>query len=459
LFVVGTALLVGVGLAYVLGYRGGPPAHPVAATTTAPTTAPTPPTFAIERASARPSSYAATIVWETPEPSTARLQWGPAKTVPVLWTTDPKLTTRHSVTLPGLASSAEYGVTIVASSLDGESAQTTLSFTTAGSPAAKDGAIRDGTLLVHGEPLFPLIAWQQCRDQLDSRVATGIDLFAGTQCTSLPDLITGLNGRALVAGTDEDLAADPASLVGWFYPDEADARGYSGATLPATPPGIRFLTITAHFFSGAAPLPTGRAVYPSLVDAADVVGFDFYPLQELCRPDLLPFVFDAQQELEALAPGKPTFQWIEARTMRCGDTGPSAVTPATIRAESWLAVAAGARGLAYFPPDWQSGADVVIGGVIRRIRQLEPALLQPALPVDVLGSATVRASARAYDAALYVIAVNAGYTASDVRLTLPQLGDRPLLVLGGEDRLAAQDGVIIDRLPPLGVRIYVAPPA
>jgi hypothetical protein len=423
------------------------------------TTAPAPPAFAIEDASAKPSSYAATIAWTTPQPSTARLQWGPKGAVPVLWTTERALTTHHVVTLSGLASSADYSATIVASSLGGAAAQTTLSFTTAGAPATADGAIREGTLVVHGEPFFPLIAWQQCRDQLDSSIAAGIDLFAGSQCTSLPDLIARLAGRALVAGTDGDLAADRTGLLGWFYPDEADARGYTGATLPTQPPGIRFLTLTAHFFSGAAPLATGPETYPSLVDAADVVGFDLYPLQQLCRPDLVPFVFDAQRELEQLAPGKPTFQWIETRTMRCGDSGPTAVTPETIRAESWLAIAAGARGLAYFPPDWQPGADAVVAGITRRIRQLEPALLQPALPVDVGGSAVVRASARAYDDALYVIAVNAGYTPSDVRLTLPELGDRPVLVLGGEARLSAQDGVIIDRLPPLGVRIYVAPPA
>jgi len=170
-------------------------------------------------------------------------------------------------------------------------------------------------------------------------------------------------------------------------------------------------------------------------------------------------VFDAQRELEGLTPGKPTFQWIEARAMRCGGDGQLAVTPQTIEAESWLAVAAGAHGLAYFPPDWQQGADATVRSVVRRIRQLEPALLQPVVPVQVAGPSTVRAAARAYDDALYVIAVNAGFEPADVTLTLPQLGDRPLLVLGGPQRPSAQNGSIVDRLPPLGVRIYVAPPA
>jgi len=74
-------------------------------------------------------------------------------------------------------------------------------------------------------------------------------------------------------------------------------------------------------------------MYPELVARADVVGFDLYPLQELCRPELLPWVYDAQAELRRLAPGKPTFQWIEEREMKCPQPE-DAVTPATIRVES-----------------------------------------------------------------------------------------------------------------------------
>ena len=51
--------------------------------------------------------------------------------------------------------------------------------------------------------------------------------------------------------------------------------------------------------------------------------------------------FDAQAELVALAKGKPTFQWIEAGPMGvCFGLDPS---PPIVRAETWLAVAGGAR--------------------------------------------------------------------------------------------------------------------
>ena len=118
-------------------------------------------------------------------------------------------------------------------------------------------------------------------------------------------------------------------------------------------------------------------MYPGLVAKADVVGFDLYPLQELCRRELLPWVFDSQRELVRLAHGKPTFQWIEIREMKCHNAA-AAVTPRTIRVESWLAIAGGAHGLGFFPNDWGSNVGTVLRGIAARIRQLEPALLRPA---------------------------------------------------------------------------------
>jgi hypothetical protein len=199
-------------------------------------------------------------------------------------------------------------------------------------------------------------------------------------------------------------------------------------------------------------------MYPALVAAADVVGFDLYPLQELCRRDLLPLDFDAQQELEALAPGKPTFQWIEVRGMRCGTAPAVSISPGTVRAESWLALAAGAHGLAFFPPDWDYFAATVLSGVAARIRQLEPALLEPVQPVKVEAAPGVRAAARTYHGAVYVIAVNADTKASDLRLTVPGLGNRTLLVLGQAKTIKARGDVLTDHLRPLDVRIYVAAP-
>ena len=197
-------------------------------------------------------------------------------------------------------------------------------------------------------------------------------------------------------------------------------------------------------------------MYPGLIAAADVVGFDLYPLQEFCSPDRLGQVFDAQRQLVGLAPGKPTFQWIEVREMKCPSVP---VTQDDIRAESWLAIAGGAHGLGFFPADWGAEVGATIHGIAARIKQLGPALVQPALPVEVApATSPVRASARELNGALYVIAVNPTSTPASVTLHEPDLGDRPVLVLGQSKAIVASGGTIGIVLPALAARIYVAAP-
>ncbi|HEY2373645.1 MAG TPA: hypothetical protein VGH82_14075 [Gaiellaceae bacterium] len=360
---------------------------------------------------------------------------------PLLWTDAPHSTTTHDVTLDALAANTSYTVNITAQSISGARATTAFTFQTAASPTSVAASVVGGAIRVNGGAFFPLLSWKACPDHWALSVADGINLFGGNECTGLSALTSGIAGQALAAGTTEDPPTDAPSLIGWFYPDEADARGFT--SLAPSGAGLHFLTLTQHFFSGAAALPAGRSMYPSLISAADAVGFDLYPLQELCRPAFLADDFDAQQQLVELAGGKPTFQWIEVREMKCPDVP---VTASTIRAESWLALAGGAHGLGFFPNDWGAQTGATIADVAARVRQLEPALLEPSEPVQVDSSSPdVRAAARTFHGARYVFVVNAGTTPASV--TIPELADGAI-VLGSRGTM----------LPPLGVRIYVVPP-
>ena len=437
LLAVGVVLLaVAVVLAIVLRHGGKHAAVPTVSTSAVPVQPPPPAGPSVTAV----SSYTATI-------GGARdglVRWGPAGMRPVLWAR----AANGAAALTGLADGTKYIA---------EVGDESLGFRTAAAPSQVAASVSDAKVIVNGAPVFPLIAWQQCPDQWEPNLRQGITLFAGNPCTDLGSLLTWVSGKALAVGTSDDTAtASGPGLIGWFYPDEADGRGIDAASLPAPPAaGVRFLTITGHFFSGSAPLPEGRGMYPGLIAASDVVGLDLYPLQEWCRPDRLAEVFDAQRELVALAPGKPTFQWIEVRQMKCPQVQ---VTQATIRAESWLAIAGGAHGLGFFPNDWGAQVGDTIHGIAQRVKQLEPALLQPLVPVEVAGAPSVRASARELDGALYVIAVNGGTAAAAATLAAPQLADRTFEILGSDRQLTAKDGAVEDTLPPLGVRIYVAAP-
>ena len=101
-----------------------------------------------------------------------------------------------------------------------------------------------------------------------------------------------------------------------------------------------------------APPCAGRSIYPGWFSRADMIGFDTYPIEGRCRFDLIPTVYTLQKTLVQMAGSKPTFQWIEAGPMeKCFSVDP---TTASVRAESWLSIAAGARGIGYFPDVWDA---------------------------------------------------------------------------------------------------------
>jgi hypothetical protein len=374
------------------------------------------------------------------------IRWGPVGGRALLW--QPVVDGRAELT--GLVPNTRYVAT---------SGDETVTFTTPAVPVTVSATVAAGALRLGGAPFFPLIAWKECPDRWTADLRDGITLFAGNPCTNLASLLTATAGRAVVAGTTEDVAGTTGpGLIGWFYPDEADARGYTGRTLASAGPGVRFLTITSHFFPFAAPLPTGRGMYDGLVRRADVVGFDLYPLQELCRPELLPWVYDAQASLRELARPRATFQWIEDRELNCPDAA-DAVTPATIRVESWLAIAGGATGLGFFPGNWDAAVGSTIRGIAHRVRELLPALVQPPVAIGVSPAVPgVRTSGRTFGGAFYVIAVNAGAQAASVTLRANELGDRSFVEAGRSALLRAHDGALAIALPAMSARIYVAPP-
>jgi hypothetical protein len=228
--------------------------------------------------------------------------------------------------------------------------------------------------------------------------------------------------------------------------------------IPPRSGGPKFLTLTNHFYSQAAPLPQGRGMYPALVANADVLSFDLYPLQNWCRYDEFGHVFDSQAELVQLAAGKPTFQWIEARgDMDCHDPRLDP-TPATVHAETWLSIAAGAHAMGYFPYDFPADIGAQIAREKHDIQGLVPALLDAALPASAVNNNDVKVGARLHNGAIYVIAVNATRKPMTATINVTSLGDRQLTSLDRTRFVTAQNGSFQDTFGPLDVRIYISAP-
>jgi hypothetical protein len=172
----------------------------------------------------------------------------------------------------------------------------------------------------------------------------------------------------------------------------------------------------------------------------------------------LQAVFEAQRELVALARGKPTYQWIEAGPMEfCAGLDPS---PALVRAETWLAIAGGARGIGWFPGVWSAPVQAEIRRLSAEIASLAPALVGEdgdvvVTPVDT----PVRAGVRRANGATYVIAVNSWTKPATARIRVPGLTAGSVRVFGESRALKVKDGTFVDSFRGLRARIYVATPA
>ncbi|HWJ44232.1 MAG TPA: hypothetical protein VNR63_02510, partial [Gaiellaceae bacterium] len=310
------------------------------------------------------------------------------------------------------------------------------------------------------------MVWNQCPDAVAGNLAVGIDLFMANGCGSSAQLATWLSGTAFTVGDAKESSFARTGSIGTYLPDEWDTHLPSDYSLsdamkafPLSPgSGPRFLTLTNHFYSRAAPLPQGRGMYPALVSSADVLGFDLYPLQNWCRFDSFHDVFDAQLDLVAIARGKPTFQWIEARRMDC--TGDELdPTPQTVHAEAWLSIAGGAHGIGYFPNDWSPAVGAEIAQTNHEISALVPALVEPPIAASASLGSTVKVGARDHNGAVYVIAVNASRAPATATITVPALVDRTVVTLDGQHKVTAKDGAFTASFAPLETRIYIAAPS
>jgi hypothetical protein len=370
---------------------------------------------------------------------------------------------RDAALLAGLEPATTYVFRVRAVG-GGSRLETSGSFTTPalGSVAART---KDGILFVGSEPVFPRMVFRQCPYGIADNLAVGINLFMGA-CDGREGLfLKALAGRAF-AVPDIASRAEGRGVIGWHLRDEADlhVRPDSLTLLPQQVRGRRvaFLTLTSHFWAGAAPGPLPRAEYPAMIARAGMVGFTLYPLSSWCRR-AFGAVHGAQQAMVSLAAGRPTFQWIEAAAMGdspCYRDWRFTPTPGTVRAETWLAIVGGAKGIGYFPSDWAPDVKAEIAALNQQISALAPALLSPLVPPYSASPASlVKVTARTYNGATYVFAVNSTGRTRRGGFSLPRVKTTTLQVWGQERSVpVGRAGRVTDTFAPFAAHVYVAPP-
>jgi len=338
-----------------------------------------------------------------------------------------------------------------------------LTFTTA-KPAPGPHTLRIGkrrALLLDGRPFIPVLQWLQCPSLFDSERALGIDVFMGKGCDNTDaDEVAQTAQRGAFSILPYSSSVAP---LAWRVDDEPDQNHVSVASIASATkrghPKLTFVTLTSAFFG-----PTHKDV-PSAAyaRAADVVGFDVYPVYGYCRPDLIWWEADATKALVKLArPGQPVYSWIEAASTSSQWCHGRGVQAAELRAEVWMTLVNGSTAYGYFTHSWtptysqfRVAPDVQaeMKRTDRQVATLTPALLGAPLAVKTEG---VEAIARSYAGARYVFAVNV--TRTPVRGQIRIAGGGTWHVFEEGRTVQASGGSFNDAFAPLGVHIYVLPP-
>jgi hypothetical protein len=333
--------------------------------------------------------------------------------------------------------------------------------------------VAGGTIRLGGKPFFPVMLLEQRNQRTLSIVGRfGINLVQNGGCKGFPAQrqLATIHRDAYAALPIGGAQVRGSALAGWTYPDEPENNGWSSARLRkafsyrrGSPDGLlSFMTTGGGFFSRAYSKPNPpRAEYRAYARLADVAGFDLYPLGH-CSKDLVA-VYDAQREFVRLAGGSPTFQWIETGPIRPGYCGGFTMQPEELRAEVFLAVAGGARGIGYFTHTWKpkhSAFDV--GGAIQRelkhtnwmLKALTPGLTGATKPSGA-DSPAIKLVARRAGRHTYVFAVNSLRQHVRAQLHVPALANGKMTVFAERRSLPVGHDRFADTFAPLAVHVYV----
>lgn len=343
---------------------------------------------------------------------------------------------------------------------------------------------------------FPLGVWLQDPALAVRYRAAGINLFVGLWKGPTEEQLGRLAGagmRVICAQNAVGLRhLASSSIVGWMHDDEPDnaQRTASGLGPPVAPKDVvaRYRVMRAADPSRPVLLQLGQGAawdgwwgrgsrsghpedYPRYLEGCDLASCDIYPVAHRSRivRDKLWFVAHGVTRMRRFAADrKPVWSCIEAASICAGQP----LRPEQLRAEVWMALIHGARGLVYFVH--QLEPKVVPAAVLRdpvllpaltrinaRIRSLAPVLHAEAVPDAVKVRSTDRAVpvasvAKRYGGALYVFCV--GMRPAATRLEVELLGRgylrAPVEVLGESRRLTVQGGVFRDALEAYGVRLF-----
>jgi hypothetical protein len=342
---------------------------------------------------------------------------------------------------------------------------------------------------------FPIGVWLQSPERAPAHKSIGINTFIGLSKGPTENQLATLAkyDMFVVAGqNDVGLHSIYRGIIkGWLHSDEPDnaqpiGMGLYGRCVPATevvrqtqrmkayddtrPVMINFgQGIANQYWHGRGPCTGDENYYSIAAHGVDILSFDIYPVGSE-TPQVkgkLEYVARGVSRLMNLAvAGQRVWTIIETTALDPGH----AVRPDQVRAEVWMAIIHGARGIVYFVHEFSPifREDAIfrhpevaqeVANENELIKSLSSVLNSPNLDgtVTVQSSIPIATMAKRYKNTLYIFAVAMTNSASQPRFTLERINGTRALVVGEKRDVTITRGVFEDSFDGYGVHIYEIP--
>jgi hypothetical protein len=344
---------------------------------------------------------------------------------------------------------------------------------------------------------FPIAVWLQSPHNAEKYQAIGINLYVGLHQGPTEAMLSALEKAKMPVICDQNDFAlknlDRKIIVAWMHGDEPDNAqpAPGGGWGPPIPPAViekGYQQIVKNDPTRPVLLNLGQGVawdnwigrgertrkpedYPLYIKGADIVSFDIYPAVEENAEvaGKLHFVADGVKRLMGWTGGKKII-WNCIETTRIHNLNVKP-TPHQVKAEVWMSIIHGSRGLIYFshqfkPEFIEAGllADKEMSDAVKQInadiRSLasvinsdEPKIAATATSSDPAKAPIALMTRRGKDAT-YVFAVAMRDVPADVTFKLAGLGAKPVEVIGESRKLASKSDEWQDRFDGYGVHLY-----
>jgi len=344
---------------------------------------------------------------------------------------------------------------------------------------------------------FPIAVWLQDPADANAYKEAGVNLYVGLwegPTEKQLALLREAGMQTICHQNDVGLKyIGDSVIIGWMHGDEPDNAQRPIVNGQWSPPVLPekiiadYRTISRKDPSRPVLLNLGQSVawnnyigrgvrrnhpedYPEYAKGSDIVSFDIYPVTS-SYPETSGNLWLVPRGVERLLTWtnhqKVVWNCIETTKIRAERRA----TPHELRAEVWMSIVHGSRGIIYFVHEWAPETDTrrllndpemldAVTKVNAEIRDLAPVVnsptfhygaevtpTQPEIPVDVM--------VKRYGGAVYVFSCGMRNGSTDASFLVSGLGERAVAEVLGENRtVEIENGSFTDSFEPWDVHIY-----